>query len=507
MTEPTTAEITSKELLRRIVNSKDKAAFETLFERYANDVRDSAARFKSNILFAPDDICQEVFIKVWKRPDTFIKYSNSDGRLKRALTRSAENIFLNSIRGKRYRMTQPLPDNAADLYPLEVAPLSTDVKVLEKVLASIDIRDRQLVEDFLSNKRSYKELAEIHGEPSDDSVRQRIRRALEKMKAFLTHMGITSTALANEIRILNMPRPVLRSDFPKIQPRLRHARIIMYAALGLLFVGALVKSVLLIPTSIPDQNQTSNMVTTTTTPTMPPQPASNASNLTTSMLPTPGAIPRSQNNIPSRTERGIGQTSILKKYPTTGMSYTSAGHRVLDQPRVCEVIESCLLKNKRLVIEYYPDSPDDRLPGTLLNSYIPKDVCDGDIVPKELLKPFIDNNAYKLLPVGLSFLSDAWANIARAEGNTETKSIKAEWDSDDARSLTQNLFSDWATIDGFKILQIHVGYTWATIHFTAISAQKQIQQDGDVLLHVLLATPEGDIWGADKIVLKPRRPM
>lgn len=231
--------IPDRELLERIAQSQDQEAKGVLFERYAADVRDAIARKAPNgCRIDPDDVCQEVFMKLFTSPGSFIDAASSPAALVNYLKVAAWNKFL----GMTTRRTlDRLSNSMSELESLGVelggpppeSPINAEL--LADSLALLDHKDSQLVVGHFLKEVSYHELAEIHGEASSESVRKRIARALEKVREHLVAKGVTSSSLADEIRILNMPPPAWRG-VPKRQKTSTLGR----ARLGVLVVAVLV---------------------------------------------------------------------------------------------------------------------------------------------------------------------------------------------------------------------------------------------------------------------------
>jgi RNA polymerase sigma factor (sigma-70 family) len=227
-------------LLLEIIKSRDELAFRVLFDRYAEQVLASVVRAAFGSRVDPEVVLQDVFIKLWRSPDAFTT-SASGGRLCGALRTTAIRMFISQVR-RRPNQATGASEDAEDLDQLLAANgISTsasfriDPSILEHAIGTLNEQDRHLVEDYGLGYTTPRELAARHG-ASAEAIRKRLRRAFDKMQRHLAKLGITSSALAVEIQILNAPPPALRG-FPSARAR-RHIRlrIAIGIAVFLLFI-------------------------------------------------------------------------------------------------------------------------------------------------------------------------------------------------------------------------------------------------------------------------------
>jgi RNA polymerase sigma factor (sigma-70 family) len=238
-----TNSITDRELLERIAKYNDTEASRIFFERYAADVRDAIEKVVPvSSRIDSDDVCQEVFLKVLNSPRKFIKASGSPTKLVAYLKETGRNRLLDMNRKKLDQMSDSSNEMESLGHELGCPPPPSpfDVKVLVDALDVLGQKDRQLVKDHYVGSKSYHELASLYGEPSPESVRKRIARALEKVRRHLTLKGITGTAFADEVRILTLPSPIWvgslsRSTEP---PQLHRCRLWLPAA-AIVLIGIL----------------------------------------------------------------------------------------------------------------------------------------------------------------------------------------------------------------------------------------------------------------------------
>lgn len=78
---------------------KEIAAFKQLYEMYAGNIYGVIYQIVKNTGDA-DEICQDVFVKVWKNPDV---YNASKGRFFTLLLNIARNAAIDRLRSKSYK--------------------------------------------------------------------------------------------------------------------------------------------------------------------------------------------------------------------------------------------------------------------------------------------------------------------------------------------------------------------------------------------------------------------
>lgn len=183
-------DLPDRTLLDRYLNDRDHAAFSELVRRHLPPVHSALLRFSANPTLA-EEVTQSVFCRLAGLrvipPPNF--------PLIAWLHRTARSTALNlmrteSRRRKRESMFSDLLTVPADPLPWEqISP------VLDEVIDRLPAGERGLVLRRFFSGESY---ALIAGELnlSEDAVRMRIRRALDRMRNLLSRKGINTTASA-----------------------------------------------------------------------------------------------------------------------------------------------------------------------------------------------------------------------------------------------------------------------------------------------------------------------
>ncbi len=157
------------------------AEFEDYYSRYRRIVYDAAIRMVGNHSEA-EDVTQQVFLKVWSKPDTF--RGGNFGAWLKAVT---HNLSIDLLRRRR---TVLLGDIAVDAFrdsqPLEVSP--EDEVIREITAASVRAAMRglrpnelALVQASFMSDQSHNQIARSAALPLG-TVKTRIRVALRRMR-------------------------------------------------------------------------------------------------------------------------------------------------------------------------------------------------------------------------------------------------------------------------------------------------------------------------------------
>ena len=163
-----------RELIRQIVE-RDTGAFDALFDRHYQKVRDLAARIVRDPVVA-EDVAQEVFLRVWTRAAQYA----GQGAVRAWLLGIARNLSLNELRSRRRSRHRQMdvPSDAADFgAPRRESQWMVDLSAVEPD-ALADLAERQerlqeMIQDLPAQKRKVYEL--VH---NDD---MNIREAAEEL--------------------------------------------------------------------------------------------------------------------------------------------------------------------------------------------------------------------------------------------------------------------------------------------------------------------------------------
>ncbi|MFN8224052.1 MAG: sigma-70 family RNA polymerase sigma factor [Gaiellales bacterium] len=165
------------------VAGKSEPALEELFSRHAGQLRALARRVVRDDALA-SDVVQEVFVRLWQRPDRF---DPARGSLKAFLLADAHGRSVDIVRSevaRRAREARDLGERLDQAHP------TTDDEAMSNIL-SAEVRDllaqlgddeRRAIELAYFEGHSYRDVAVLLDEP-EGTVKSRIRTGLAKLRA------------------------------------------------------------------------------------------------------------------------------------------------------------------------------------------------------------------------------------------------------------------------------------------------------------------------------------
>lgn len=170
----------------------DERAVAEIYRRYSGAVWAVAQRVSGDRA-AAEDVCQTVFVDLWRRPERF---DPRRGRLRSWLVAQAHARAVDVVRSETAR--QRRQERAARLAP--TPPPSGDVEAAS-LLASLADHVRRALDRLAADDRdaivlayfgghSYRETAALLGAP-EGTVKSRIRRGLEGLRRLLEAEGVT----------------------------------------------------------------------------------------------------------------------------------------------------------------------------------------------------------------------------------------------------------------------------------------------------------------------------
>ena len=179
----------SDERLVGLLSVRDVKALETLYDRYGDYVYSVSLRVVGDVQLA-EDIAQEVFLRLWRRPDLF---DSGRGRFVTWLLSIARNRAIDErrSRGRRFRHETPpgvaseeLLASAPAADPGDSALLSDDRIVVQRALSSLPPEQRLAIELAYFGGYTQQEIAYGLHQPLG-TVKTRIRLGLQKLRAVL----------------------------------------------------------------------------------------------------------------------------------------------------------------------------------------------------------------------------------------------------------------------------------------------------------------------------------
>lgn len=158
----------------------DEQAMAALFDRYSRLVYSIALRILRDAS-AAEDVMQEIFLRIWRDPTTFIA---TKGTLGNWLGVIARNRSIDVLRGRR--PTETLEDlqltSRSDVH--SDAEKSLLLQRIRVVVAELPLEQRSVLELAFFDGCTHSEIAAHTGQPLG-TIKTRVRSALQKLgKAF-----------------------------------------------------------------------------------------------------------------------------------------------------------------------------------------------------------------------------------------------------------------------------------------------------------------------------------
>ncbi len=176
---PTTEDDTS---LLASVQSGDQQAMASLFDRYSKLVYSVALRVLRDPA-AAEDVLQEVFMQIWRNPDSFTAARGSLGGWLAIVSR---NRSIDTIRRKRPMVDVDDVPLASAFNLADEAERNSLMERARGVMVQLPIEQRKTLEMAFFDGLTHSEIAEMTGDPLG-TVKTRIRSALLTLrKAFLS---------------------------------------------------------------------------------------------------------------------------------------------------------------------------------------------------------------------------------------------------------------------------------------------------------------------------------
>jgi RNA polymerase sigma-70 factor (ECF subfamily) len=166
--------------LLALVQRGDEGAMASLFDRYSKVVYSVALRVLRDPASA-EDVLQEIFMQVWRSPESFVATRGSLGGWLAVVSR---NRSIDALRRKR--PTESV-DEIALASPYDLADEAERHSMMEKartVMVTLPAEQRKTLEMAFFDGLTHSEIAEMTGDPLG-TVKTRIRSALLSLrKAF-----------------------------------------------------------------------------------------------------------------------------------------------------------------------------------------------------------------------------------------------------------------------------------------------------------------------------------
>ena len=168
---------------------RDRRAFEAIYDRFGDLVYSTALRVLRDPHMA-EDISQEIFVRLWRKPDSYVA---ERGRFLTWLISVTRNRAVDELRsrGRRQRYETASPEeqqrelpagNAND--PALNAQLAEEARTVRAALAGLPDEQRRAIELAYFGGLTQQEVSQRLGQPLG-TVKTRIRLGMQKLRAAL----------------------------------------------------------------------------------------------------------------------------------------------------------------------------------------------------------------------------------------------------------------------------------------------------------------------------------
>ncbi|WP_041593136.1 sigma-70 family RNA polymerase sigma factor [Terriglobus roseus] len=160
-------------ILLRAIQRGDEGAMATIFDRYSRVVYSVALRVLRDPA-AAEDVLQDIFMQIWRKPESFV---STRGSLGGWLAVVARNRSIDSLRRRKPS------DSVEDIVlasPFNLAEDSERTVMMERargVITGLPAEQRKVIEMAFFDGLTHSEIAELTGDPLG-TVKTRIRSAL-----------------------------------------------------------------------------------------------------------------------------------------------------------------------------------------------------------------------------------------------------------------------------------------------------------------------------------------
>lgn len=171
----------SEEELLLLLNTKQEVAFEYLYDHYSG----ALYGVLNNILRNDDeatDLLQDVFVKIWRRIDT---YESTKGRLFTWMINIARNAAIDFLRSREYKNTSQNQELTESVYNSVVdATAHEDYIGIEALVNSLKEEFRVLIKLAYYRGYTHEEIAKELDLPVG-TVKTRLRAAIQQLRKLM----------------------------------------------------------------------------------------------------------------------------------------------------------------------------------------------------------------------------------------------------------------------------------------------------------------------------------
>ena len=167
--------------LLTLVQRGDEYAMASLFDRYSKVVYSVALRVLRDPASA-EDVLQEVFMQIWRKPDGFVATRGSLGGW---LAVVARNRSIDALRRKRPTEQVEEMTLASNYNLADEAERNSMMEKARGVIRLLPVEQRKTLEMAFFDGLTHSEIAEMTGDPLG-TVKTRIRSALTSLRKAFT---------------------------------------------------------------------------------------------------------------------------------------------------------------------------------------------------------------------------------------------------------------------------------------------------------------------------------
>ena len=190
VTVPVTADSRDQDLAARLVDG-DESALRDVYRLYSPAVFGLATRVLANETIA-EDVTQEVFVRLWERPERFDPCRGTLRSFLLSMThsRAVERVRYEEAMRRRHRTEFSKPAPAPETDPAGMLADRDAAAAVRRALEGLPPNERVPIELAYYEGLSYREVA-LRLEEPEGTVKYRIRVGMQKMRAALREVEVT----------------------------------------------------------------------------------------------------------------------------------------------------------------------------------------------------------------------------------------------------------------------------------------------------------------------------
>ncbi len=170
------------EQLIHLLQSKSKEAFSALYDSYSEALYGIICRMVNNKV-AAEDLLQDVFVKIWKKIDT---YNSTKGTLFTWMINITRHVCIDYLRSKQHRQEMKVTGSGFEFgESIKAMPFEPNYDVtggdLHKITLQLELKHRQVIEMVYFRGYTHEEVATLLNIPVG-TVKTRSRAGLKQLR-------------------------------------------------------------------------------------------------------------------------------------------------------------------------------------------------------------------------------------------------------------------------------------------------------------------------------------